>query len=264
MMGIDPMTEEQFPAGTVIFRPGDLADAAYLIHAGHVEILAGSRRVAVLGPKDVFGEVSLLEARPRGSTARAMSAVIAVGLTADEFERVLADPDRRRRYLRGLYSRLGNGRTGVTETPAPLPDPGSPTVADARKAPPVILFPLTPRAASVVPDTGLPVLRFPFRIGRPSDDAPGLAIQNDLWLPDEKPYNVSRGHAAIELAPDGTVVVRDRGSQLGCLVNDAPLGGPFGGRLVAQLTTGPNVLVIGSNDSPYRFRATVGVVIARG
>jgi hypothetical protein len=51
-------------------------------------------------------------------------------------------------------------------------------------------------------------------------------------------------------------MVRDRGSQLGCVVNDDPIGG----RAVlgyARLVPGDNVLVIGSRKSPYQFRVTV-------
>ena len=260
------MTEEQFPAGGVIFRPGEPADAAYLIHAGQVELTAGPRRVAVLGPRDVFGEMSLLDARSRSLTARAATDVVALRMTADEFERLLAsDPDRLRRYLRGLYARLREGRPGPADPhPVPPPDPaGRPMVVEARKPPPVVLFPLTPRAAAVVPDAGLSVPRLPFRIGRPADDRSGAVAVNDLWLPDDKPYNVSRNHASIELAPDGSVVVRDRGSQLGCLVNDEPIGPPYG-RLVAPLYPGPNVLVVGPAVSPYRFRVTVGAVVVPG
>ena len=46
---------------------------------------------------------------------------------------------------------------------------------------------------------------------------------NDLWLLDQKPFNVSRNHVLIDLDAEGTVVVRDRGSHLGCQVNDAPV-----------------------------------------
>ena len=258
------MTEVDFAAGAVIFRPGDTADTAYLIHSGQVEILAGRRRVAVLGPKDVFGEMSLVEARPRSLTALAVTPVSAVGLTADEFERLFAtDPGRLGRYLRGLYARLRDTPAWLGMTPAPDSGLARPDIIDTRRPPPVILFPLTPRAATVVPGDGLPIRLFPFRIGRPGDDEEGPVVPNDLWLPEAKPYNVSRSHAAIELTPPGAVVIRDRGSRLGCVVNDEPVGGPYGARSVAPLNQGQNVLIVGPAASPYQFRVTVGLAAAR-
>ena len=63
------MAETQFPAGHVFFRPGDPGDRAYLVHEGRVEEVAGPpetpTRVAVFGPGEVFGEMSLVEERPR-------------------------------------------------------------------------------------------------------------------------------------------------------------------------------------------------------
>jgi pSer/pThr/pTyr-binding forkhead associated (FHA) protein len=95
------------------------------------------------------------------------------------------------------------------------------------------------------------------RIGRVAtpDESEGFQL-NDLWLIDEKPYQVSRTHCAIELGPRGNVVVSDRGSNLGMLVNDTPVGGRAAAR-TAVLHPGQNVLVLGTRMSPYQFRVTV-------
>jgi hypothetical protein len=271
------MGETQFPAGHVFFRPGDPGDRAYLVREGRVEAFAGPpeapARVAVFGPGDVFGEMSLVEERPHALTARALTAVQADALTRNEFERdLLQNPVRCRQYLVTLFERLRTlasqaapdaGITDPTLPAAPAAQPPRPATlpaADPTDPPParrVVLYPLTRRAAGTLPEDGLLLNKFPMRIGRVAspDESEGFQL-NDLWLIDEKPYQVSRTHCAIELGPRGNVVVSDRGSNLGMLVNDTPVGGRAAAR-TAVLHPGQNVLVLGTRMSPYQFRVTV-------
>jgi signal transduction histidine kinase len=63
-----------FPAGHVIFREGDPGDALYIIEEGRVEIsaLIGNRGRCVFshfGPGEYFGEMSVVDSRPRSATA---------------------------------------------------------------------------------------------------------------------------------------------------------------------------------------------------
>lgn len=67
------MEETSFGAGTTIFSQGDQGDAFYLIQSGAVQVMlesgAGkSEIIAVLGPKDWFGEMALLTGEPRSAT----------------------------------------------------------------------------------------------------------------------------------------------------------------------------------------------------
>lgn len=78
-------------AGEVVFREGDAGDGAYAIESGRIEILArGSGdhpvQVAVLGPGDVLGELSLLDGAPRSATARAMDRASLFRLDKSEFD----------------------------------------------------------------------------------------------------------------------------------------------------------------------------------
>jgi len=258
------MTEMPFDAGRIFFRPGDPADRAYQIVEGRVEMTAGAARVAVRGPGDVFGEMSLIEEQPHRLVARAITPGKCTTLTREEFEHsLLADPARARQYLKSLFERLRSLSAQVgTATPAatggvpvalPTGDPAEPPAAVR-----VIVFPLTRRAAQTLPEDGLLVNHFPLRIGRApgADDKDDMDL-NDLWLLDQKPFNVSRNHCLIDLAADGAVVVRDRGSHMGCEVNDEKIGGKTAGR-EAKLHPGQNVLVVGGLMSPYQFRIEVG------
>ena len=62
-----------FAPGEVIFRAGDLADCAYVVAAGQVEIHTGNgadgRCIAVLGAGQMLGEMAILDNTPRAATA---------------------------------------------------------------------------------------------------------------------------------------------------------------------------------------------------
>jgi CRP-like cAMP-binding protein len=62
-----------YPAGTVVFSQGDKGNAIYVIESGSVEIrrvIHGQEHVlAVLGAGDFFGEMAVLNNRPRAATA---------------------------------------------------------------------------------------------------------------------------------------------------------------------------------------------------
>src|ERR1035437_1558490 len=67
--------ERQFAAGQEIFHEGAPGDGVYFIKAGLVEISAGTgvaRRVfSQLGPGEIFGEMAIIEHRPRSASASA-------------------------------------------------------------------------------------------------------------------------------------------------------------------------------------------------
>jgi signal transduction histidine kinase len=70
--------ERKFSASQEIFKEGDLGDAIYVLKDGTVEIsglIDGDvRRVfSVIGPGDVFGEMAVLEDKPRSACATAKS-----------------------------------------------------------------------------------------------------------------------------------------------------------------------------------------------
>jgi hypothetical protein len=284
------MTDKEFAAGDIFFRPGEPGDRAYLIQTGQVEILQGAdepyTRVGLMMPGDVFGEMALIEERPRSLTARAVTEGNATSLTRDEFEMMLTlDPKHTRQYLRSLFERLRTltARLGGEVDPVPLapaPAPATPTTSapvaeyipaevPSTKGPVdfpadfgapsdwvVAIHPLTRKAAKTLPDEGLRISRFPLRIGRVADAKEKESFDlNDLWLIDDKPYNISRNHCEIAVNREG-LIVRDRGSHLGCIVNDQLIGGKsvMG---YARLEPGDNVVILGAAMSPYQFRVTV-------
>lgn len=272
------MDEQEFSAGHVFFQRGDSGDVAYLLQAGSVELLAGKTEpltsIGTIRPGDVFGEMALVGERPREFAARAVTAGRVRAVSRESFEsHLLNDPASVRPFLRSLFERLRtlSARLGDELESAPagsssansLPiqsQPSTPSELPVAQGTStgwtVTINPLTRKAAETLPDDGLLVTQFPLRIGRAASAREGEAMDlNDLWLLDEAPYNISRNHCEIDAASDGPVV-RDRGSHLGCIVNDVRIGGPAG---LSQfgLDPGDNVVVIGSRMSPYQFRVTV-------
>lgn len=66
--------ERQYAAGQEIFPEGSPADGVYFVKSGLVEISTnkGERRVfSRLGPGEIFGEMAVIEHRPRSATASA-------------------------------------------------------------------------------------------------------------------------------------------------------------------------------------------------
>jgi CRP-like cAMP-binding protein len=257
-----------------------VGEEAWLVQEGEVELLAGPaeslKRVRVATQGDVFGEMVLVDERLRDTTARAVTAGRAVPIARELFEQhLLHTPLPILECLRALFERLrSTSETASRADDAPRTHSTPPTDSlqpAPHSAPPefpvshgevgqwsVVIHPLTSKAAETLPEEGLLVTRFPLRLGRAAAAGEGEALNlNDLWLLDESPYNISRNHCEIFLDAQGPSV-RDRGSHLGCIVNEAPIGGPATSRS-GLLEIGENVLIVGARMSPYQFR----VIVAR-
>jgi CRP-like cAMP-binding protein len=78
-------------AGTVVFREDDSGRELWVILEGEIEVLRRSRRghdtrVAILGPGDWFGEMSVLDILPRSATARVLAPARLLKLTAHDMD----------------------------------------------------------------------------------------------------------------------------------------------------------------------------------
>lgn len=113
-MGTDPLFSRfgrEFPEGYVLFREGDVGSVMYVIHTGRVRIsrafAAGERTLAVLGPGDFFGEMAILNKKPRTANAVALDAVQLVEIDARTLEAmVLGNAEIAVRLITRLARRL--------------------------------------------------------------------------------------------------------------------------------------------------------------
>jgi CRP-like cAMP-binding protein len=100
-----------FRPGEVMFRQGDLGDAAYVILAGEAEVLAetpaGPIRVAELGNNAIVGEIAILTDTARTATVKAMGQVETLRIRKEHFVKLLTDsPEMGLEVIRVLARRL--------------------------------------------------------------------------------------------------------------------------------------------------------------
>jgi CRP/FNR family cyclic AMP-dependent transcriptional regulator len=110
-----------FPPGHVIFAEGEPGDRVYIIISGKVKIgrrYPHSREnlLTIMGPSDMFGELSIFDPGPRTSTATAITEVRAVSMDRDALRTWIADrPEIAERLLRVLARRLRRTNSNLTD-----------------------------------------------------------------------------------------------------------------------------------------------------
>jgi CRP/FNR family cyclic AMP-dependent transcriptional regulator len=87
-------SEESHATGTKLFQYGDPGDKLFIILEGKVRISRevagmGEEALAVLGPGEVFGEMSLLDESPRSADARVHDRCRALVITKESFDDLL-------------------------------------------------------------------------------------------------------------------------------------------------------------------------------
>jgi CRP-like cAMP-binding protein len=88
---------DQLPVkkGEVIFRQGDPGHEMFVVSAGRVRLTIGSggheKEVAVIGPGQFFGELSLLSDEPRSATAEATEDSTLLAIGRDVFAMMVQD-----------------------------------------------------------------------------------------------------------------------------------------------------------------------------
>lgn len=77
--------------GETIFREGEPAREFFVVLDGEIEVLKKSRRgretrVAILGPSDSLGEMSIIDMQPRSATVRALGPARMLRITTEEMD----------------------------------------------------------------------------------------------------------------------------------------------------------------------------------
>ncbi len=106
------MTTREVGRGEVLFTEGDPGDRLYIIVDGKIKLgrASGDGRenlLAILGPGEMFGELSLFDPGPRNATATAVADTSLLGVGSDDLATWLnGRPDVARQLLRSLARRL--------------------------------------------------------------------------------------------------------------------------------------------------------------
>jgi len=101
-----------YPPGTVVCREGELGHVFYIIEQGQVAITqrlpdGSEQRLGEQGPGSFFGEIALLENRPRAASVRTLTDCRLLEITEEDFERMIhRSPAAALTLLRGVIRSL--------------------------------------------------------------------------------------------------------------------------------------------------------------
>ena len=108
----DDLTREEYSKGDVIIREGEQGDSLYIVTSGKVKL---SRKapdgrenlLSILGPSDMFGELSIFDPGPRTSSAVCVTDVTVQSMDRQALKRWIAErPEISDQLLRVLARRL--------------------------------------------------------------------------------------------------------------------------------------------------------------
>src|SRR5580692_4297298 len=172
----DACIVRQFTRNETIVRQGEMGLGLYVIARGHVKVDREEKgirtQVAELGPEQFFGEMSLLDNKPRSATVTGIEDSECLLLTRDSFVKLMNKyPEIPIRMARVLAERLrvANEKLAAAPPPAPVAAPASVTAA-------------TPVAAApaAVPDASAPAAINGALPVAPADQGTKAQIRNKL------------------------------------------------------------------------------------
>ncbi|QPK79328.1 Crp/Fnr family transcriptional regulator [Corynebacterium lizhenjunii] len=109
---IEQMETVRFPRGATIFEEGEPGDRLYIITSGKIKLARHApdgreNLLTVMGPSDMFGELSIFDPGPRTSSAVCVTEVHAATMNSEMLKQWVADhPAIAQQLLRVLARRL--------------------------------------------------------------------------------------------------------------------------------------------------------------
>ena len=242
-----------FKKGATIIHEGTTGSYAYLILSGSVEVSkkVGEEKLVLsrLVKGNIFGEMSLVDDKPRSATIVALEDTEVRVITRDRFESMLEQNPgavipllkqvfQRVRYLNQMVAAFcGQASTGTVELATQ----------------PLRLRAVTEEAELAMQGKEIDITKIPFQIGRLSKAS--VFGSNDLDIQDTEPYRVSRCHCLITIV-DNEYYVVDTVSSRGTTVDDNKIGGREEQKRVL-LESGKHRISLGGEESPYVFDLVV-------
>jgi CRP-like cAMP-binding protein len=90
----DATQEFEFGADQAIVQQGQVGNGLYIVVAGAARIVAGSDELVRIGPGDFFGELSVIDQRPRAASAFAVGPTVCLALASWDLVAVLERDSR--------------------------------------------------------------------------------------------------------------------------------------------------------------------------
>ena len=118
------ITLRRYEPGEVIIRENDFGETAYVIGQGQVEVtkeLDGQNvHLAYVGVGETFGEMSMIDEKPRSATVTAVTPTMVSEIRRDEFFKSLqTDPKVALTLLKILFSVCENDPRSQLQRPDP-------------------------------------------------------------------------------------------------------------------------------------------------
>ena len=112
--------QRDFNAGEVLFKTGDTADAGYVVQRGTFRVEEGGAEI-IAGPGALIGELALIVAMKRPSTAIALERGSVIRVARSLFQRVLdSDPDAALRLRNDMAARVNELTSDFVQVRAKL------------------------------------------------------------------------------------------------------------------------------------------------
>lgn len=94
-------------AGERVFSEGEPGDALFLVLEGRVKVHLAQRELAILGSRECFGEMSVLDSEPRSADVTALENAQLLRIGREEFKDILTErPEIALGIIRVLSRRL--------------------------------------------------------------------------------------------------------------------------------------------------------------
>lgn len=214
----------RFEKGRLLFREGDRGEDMYIVQSGKVAIKkqlqdGAETTLAVLEKGDFFGEMAILERRPRSASAEVVESGDLIVISGEMFgEMIKANPEIAVRMLRKQSIRLRETLSQLEHAlrgqPAPAPPappaPDKTVQADAR------CYFISASTGNVFPVFSQEAL-----IGR-FDSVTGMHPEVDLSNEDQS-RNISRRHARLLIKDGQFFIAEEIGTMNGTYLNGRKL-----------------------------------------
>ena len=114
-MASQVLQRQTYKPGDKIFKEGDEGNLAYVVQDGQVEIIKiidGRETVlGTVGKGGIFGEMALIDSKPRMAAARAATGATIICVTRQMFEEKLRKSDP---FIRGLLNILADNIRSIS------------------------------------------------------------------------------------------------------------------------------------------------------
>ena len=99
--------EVEFEPGQFIVLQGQVGTGLYVILEGAARVVRGSDDLARLGPNDFFGELAVIDQKPRYASVQALGQTRCLALASwDLLDLLEADPQLSLNMIKGLTARI--------------------------------------------------------------------------------------------------------------------------------------------------------------